>query len=244
MSRPLSVTFFPDEPCQQPHYQPSTVNTELVDFIGEKALLSGYDSVKDLAKAFGTKNHDKIIRNLQEFSRTGNMNINYMNQLCTLLAIDKTEIDGIRKRHRDRLYAEADLFMQNFDLLLRNEKVILEDEQYRNIVFHGLHIRSAWVGRYRPLTLGELFYHYRHGDWVTPDCCGSVYVISAGGSVLSGNNRYQGYCSRCKKVFHGSRPSFGEIMNPFLNNKPDFEYKPTDCTVKQLVTDLLSLEAK
>ena len=243
MSRPLSVTFYPDEPCQQPPNQPNTVNTELIEFIGDKALLAGYNTVKDLAKAFGTKNHDKVLRNLQEFNRTASLNPSYMKELYAILNIDQAEVDAISKRHRDRLYAEFDMFLQNFDLLLRNEKIIIEDERYRNIVFYGLRISSAWVGRCRPLTLGELFFHYRHGDWIMPDCCGAVYVISAGGSVLSGCNQYQGYCSSCKKTFCGSRPSFREIMHPFLDNKPDFDFKPTDYTVRQLVADLLVLES-
>lgn len=241
MSR-QSITFFTDEPCQQPTNLPSTVNTELLDYIGKKALDAGFANIKELAKAFGTQNHDKIIRNLQEFGQTSRLNPNYMSQLIKLLKLDTTEIDAIHKRHRDKLNAEANLFIANFELLFRHGKDILENETYRNITFYGLFISSAWISRQRPLTIGELFYHYKHGDWIMPDCCGSVYVISGGGSPLSGTNKYNGYCSKCKKIFFGSRPSFSEILRPFLKNEPDFSYVPTNYTVKQLINDLLKVE--
>ena len=237
MSR-LSVTFFVDEPCQQPTNLPSTVNSELISYISQKALDAGLANVKELAKAFGSKNHDKIIRNLQEFGQTSRLNPNYMKQLEKLLKLDISEIDAIHKRHRDSLNAESDLFIANFELLFKHNKDILDNETYRNITFHGLFISSAWVGRQRPLTLGELYFHYKHGDWIMPDCCGSVYIISAGGSPLSGTNKYQGYCKTCKKVVYGSRPSFGEILKPYLTDQPDFPYVRTDYTIRQLVEEL------
>lgn len=235
----LSVTFFTDEPSQQPVNLPSTVNQELISYTIERAIIKGYGTVKDLAKAFGTKNHDKVIRNLKEFCLTSQLNPNYFNQLVKILDIDKADIEAIRKRHHDKLYAEEKLFIANFDLLFRQNKDILNNEHYRNIIFHGLNISSAWVGRQRPLTLGELFYHYSRGDWIMPDCCGLVYVLSGGGSPLSGSNKYKGYCSKCGEVYYGSRPSFSEIFRPYIQDVPDFDYVPTDYTVKQLVEDLL-----
>ncbi len=242
MSR-QSITFFTDEPGPKPTNLPSTVNTELISYISQKALDAGFTNVKELAKAFDTKNHDKIRRNLQEFGQTSSLNTSYMKQLEKLLKLDAIEIDAIKKRHHDKLYAESDLFIDNFELLFRHGKEILENETYRNISFFGLFISSAWVSRQRPLTLGELFYHYKHSDWIMPDCCGSVYVISGAGSPLSGSNKYKGYCRKCKKLFSGSRPSFKEILRPFLKNEPVFAYVPTDYTIKELVDDLLKLES-
>lgn len=240
----LSFTFFTDEPGQQPTSLPSTVNKELIAYITNKALSKGYGTIKDLAKAFGTKNHDKVIRNLKEFCQTSQLNPNYFNQLINILSLDKAEIDAIHKQHHDKLNAEMDLYIKHFDFIFKHGNVILRNEKYRNITFHGLYLSCAWIGRRRPLTLGELFYHYKHGEWIMPDCCGSVYVISGGGSALSGRNNYQGFCSKCKQVYYGSRPSFGEILRPFIKNEPDFEYEPTDYTVRQLVDDLLILESK
>ncbi len=242
MSR-LSVTFFADEPCEQPANMPSTVNTELIEYIWRKSQEAGFLGIAALAKTFAGKNNNKIIRNLKIFNQTSRLNKNYMIYLHKLLNLDKAEIDAINKRHRDRLYAEEDLLISNFELLLLKSNLILESERYRNITFHGLFISSAWVGRRRPLTLGELFFHYKRGDWIMPDCCGSVYVLSGGGSPLSGSNSYQGYCRTCKKIFFGSRPSFSELLGPFLKDEPDFEYIPTDCTVRHLVADLVAKEA-
>lgn len=240
MSR-LSVTFFADEPCQQPTNLPDTVNVDLITFIGRKSTDAGFKDVLSLSKAFGTTNNEKIVRNLQAFGQTGQLNPQYMSKLVELLNINISDIEAIRRQHNERLYLEEKLFIQYFDLLFSHQDLIIKQENYRNITFHGLGINSAWVGRRRPCTLGELYQHWQNKRLIAPDCCGTTYIFSAGGSALSGSHTYRAICSICKKVVSGQRPTFSEILNPYLQFESDFAYVPTDYTVKQLVADLLEL---
>jgi hypothetical protein len=238
----LSVTFFVDDSCTQPEKLRASVNTELIDFVWQKCREAGYEDldalVKAWAQAFGFKNTDKLRRNLREFGLTAELNHNYLAQMLRLLSIDKAELEALRTRHWDKLYEEEKLFIANFELLLRNADTILQDSRYRNIVFRGLYLATLWVGRNRPLTLGELYYHYNKSEWIFPACCGSVYLYRGSGSPLSGSNRYEGFCLVCKKIFRGSRESSCEIIEPFLKNPPDFPYQATEFSIKQLLADL------
>lgn len=232
------LTFFVDDPCGNAPNAVNVVNTELIQYISNACVAAGYSSLIDVAKAFGTKNPDKIVRNLRIFWETGKLNSLYMNHLHTLLHIDRVTTDEIRKRHNERLFADRRIFIDNFELLFQNTDVILANPVYRNIQFYGLAIQSAWVSRNRPLTLGELFFHYRRNEWITRDCCGPVYIFSASGSALSGCHRYHGCCTGCKKEVQGSCSTFSEILNPFFQSPPDFDYEPAEYSVSTLIESL------
>ncbi len=237
MSR-LFVRFAADLPCEQPCNLPNPVNVELIDFIERKCVDAGYNDVSSLAKAFRSANPTKLIRNLQEFGKTSNLQPEYLEKLIKIINLDASEIDDIQRRHRDKLYEEKNRFLHNFDLMLDNTDVILADPRYRNIIFYGLYISTAWVGRNRPVTIGELLFHYRNGDFILPECCGSAYLISGGCSVLSGCNNYEGFCRTCKKRVYGSSEFFSaKVSGPYFKNPPPFPYEPTDYTVRQLVED-------
>lgn len=154
--------------------------------------------------------------------------------------VDKPKTTWNEEFHQDNGEGEEKLFIQHFELLLSNSSIILGNPRYRNIIFPGLFISSAWVSRQRPLTLDELYYHWKAGEFITHDCCGSVYVYSAGGSVLSGSHRYNGYCRSCGKVYFGQRSAFSKLWQPYFHNPPDFLNEPLDCTIEELVADLLT----
>lgn len=232
------LRFVTDASCYPNTDIEDSVCRELIEYINQKSLDAGFKTVSDLARAFGTKNPDKVLRNLREFGKTAELNAQYMKQLQGILQIEPSRIDEIRSRHQAALFADKELFLKHFELLLGNSGMILENLQYRNIRFFGLSIESAWVGRSRPLTLGELFFRYNRKEWIAPKCCGSVYIYRASGSALSGCHTYHGYCPGCKTEFKGSHPTFSEILHPFLTSLPDFDYIPTAVTIRELIPKL------
>ena len=234
-----SVTFFTDEVGPSPANQTDRINKRLIEFIQKKSTDNGYDSVKALAKAFGYKNPDKVMRQLETFYETGELNPEYMKKLLEILHIDPEDIKRIKKEHQDRLYAPLNLFIHQFEALYAQRKKILNSPRYRNIVIPGIEITSAWVSRHRPLTLGELYFHWDHKEFIERACCGKVFVFRVSGSALSGANDFSGYCPACKKVYEGSLDSFHDLFHAYINHVPDFPYEYSDCTMQELVESLL-----
>lgn len=234
-------TFFTDEIIPNQKNLSKSVNSELVQYVLKKCCEAGYDNILVLADALGASTKHKTIRAFEHFVKTGQLPQYYLHQLTNLIQIDESEIKRLNEDHFEMLAAGEKCFVSNFELITRYSQLVMQDENYRNIAFYGLTISSAWIGRHRPLTLGELFFHYAQSDWIMPDCCGEVYVFNAGGSPLSGTNTYRGYCRCCRKIYTGSRPSFGEIIGPYMNKEPDFPYIPSNCTIEQLVKDLQNI---
>lgn len=244
----LKIEFFTGEPCPTPN-QINLLDTKRIEYVWQQCREAGYADLKEVAKAvansLGTQQICKInkaLLHLNSFADTGDLKKIYMQQLTRLVGLDHQEMDRIHARHLAILNADSRLFIQNFDLLYRNSEKILADERYRNIIFYGLFFSSAYTSRERPLTLGELYLLWNKNEWITPDCCGQVYLYSAGGSPLSGSHSYFGYCCGCNKSYRGRRPTFMEIMKPFMDHVPGFPFEPTDYTIGQLIDDLKAME--
>lgn len=214
-------------------------NTELISYDRGKMLQAGYTDLTSLAKAFGTRNTAKVLNALTDFFTNGRLIDPYMRILSSLLRMDINTIKNMQDSHEKKIFAELDLFLSNFNLILRNSEFILDKPVYRNILVPGIYLSSAWVQRHRPLSLGELLHHWKQGKLVTPHSCGkTAHIYAAGGSVLSGSNRYHAYCPACGQRCSGSLPSFSSIWGPCFTNPPPYAYEAVDSSIKELLEEL------
>lgn len=225
------------------------INWMLIDFINEKKKTANLTN-KELSKLFVTNNPNKLERALDDFDRTGYLNPNYLKWLGGILGFTPGDIRAIEKKYsslkdeyRSVLYKDRSVFIENFPLLLKYSDLVTGVQEYSNITFNGLVIAGTFVSRRRPLTLGELFIHYRHGRLLDDrGCCGKVYLFFAVGSVLSGGYRSAGVCSRCNSLVYSSESSFRRILSDFLSFKTELEYCPSRIGITDLVEHLLLLE--
>ncbi|NLN60706.1 MAG: hypothetical protein GX147_08405 [Deltaproteobacteria bacterium] len=236
MSR-LSLKFYKDDWVARPSN--TTANENLIHYIANSARLSGYATVRDLARAFGFKNPNKVTNALQIFFSTSEIHDSYMKKLVEILDLDPQKIEEINSQHRDALFKDQRLFVQHFDALYAKADFIISHERFRNIIFFGMNFESLWVGRHRPLSLGELFFHWKENRLVTDSaCCGLLYIFQAAGSPLSGANSVTGYCDSCKQIISTKLPSFSAILHPLLNNPPPWPYAVVDDSMQDLVQEL------
>lgn len=80
-------------------------------------------------------------------------------------------------------------------------------------LFSGLSL--AYVGG-GPLSLGMLFYLWRTGQWLAecPECGSTALIYFAGGSPLSGMNRWVARCIFCGANVAGRAEKFHELWRP------------------------------
>ncbi|MEA2104240.1 MAG: hypothetical protein U9P79_06330, partial [Candidatus Cloacimonadota bacterium] len=73
------------------------------------------------------------------------------------------------------------------------------------------------------LPIGILLKLWEKGHFIhtCPDCGGTVYILSASGSILSGSHKFRAICPNCKKEVVGRKPSFSQLNFPSheLSNK-------------------------
>ena len=96
---------------------------------------------------------------------------------------------------------ERILFFDNYELIWGNRERIINDETLSEtrLYFSGLSL--AYVSSGGPITLGMLLTLWSNGQWSTrcPFCDGVVRIFGWGGSPLTGNNKYHGFCTSCKR---------------------------------------------
>ena len=92
---------------------------------------------------------------------------------------------------------------------------ILESPEIYKIypLFAGLSL--AYIGG-GPLSLGMLFRLWSEGLWAAPcpECGGKAFIYFAGGSPLSGMNRWTAHCMGCGANVTGSAQKFHELWRP------------------------------
>jgi hypothetical protein len=106
-------------------------------------------------------------------------------------------IDDANKRGEDR-HSDLVLLSSNFDLILMHSDKIRDRATWFFCEPQETSIVAAWVPGAR-LSLGVLLRLWESGNWlqVCPVCYGVLYVISAGGSVMSGVHTCRGICQEC-----------------------------------------------
>ena len=96
---------------------------------------------------------------------------------------------------------EQKLFIENYDFIWGNRERIINDVALSEtrLYFSGLSL--AYVNSEGSITLGMLLTLWSNGQWSTrcPFCDGVVRIFGWGGSPLTGNNKYHGFCTSCKR---------------------------------------------
>ncbi len=104
------------------------------------------------------------------------------------------------------------LLREHIPLLLENRGIISSTPEFYFCEIMGSALSLAYI-RGGSLTLGmlvDLWSEYQFIE-VCPDCGRTVYLVHAGGSPLSGINRWGGICLECQKDQHGCSKSFIDI---------------------------------
>jgi len=95
---------------------------------------------------------------------------------------------------------EQKLFIENYELIWENRERIINNEALSEtrLYFSGLSLAYVSGGS---LTLGMLLTLWNNGEWTAkcPFCGGAVRIFGWGGSPLTGNNKYHGFCTSCKR---------------------------------------------
>ena len=113
-----------------------------------------------------------------------------------------------RTRDRDYLFSRFGWFWD------RRAEIFNTPEIYGIYpLFSGLSL--AYVGG-GPLSLGMLFYLWRTSQWLAecPECGSTALIYFAGGSPLSGMNRWAAHCIFCGANVAGSAEKFHELWRP------------------------------
>lgn len=131
---------------------------------------------------------------------------------------------------------ELDLFISNFKLLYANKDLLCTNPDYANITIRGIAFSYAFATRGRPLTLGEILYHYSRNEWITEDENGKkLYIYSASGSPLSGRNSYAAFSDTDGKITYGHLSSTGITYRPIIEYEAPFPFVPSTWTLEQLL---------
>ncbi|QEN03322.1 hypothetical protein EW093_00905 [Thiospirochaeta perfilievii] len=122
------------------------------------------------------------------------------------------------------------ILIENLELFIDNLDLILSTPEYYQIPIEHSFAGAAYIrnlGRVN-LFLGDLLTLWTNDKWTTDcECCsGKIYVISVGGSPLSGRGSATGYCSSCSRVVLNIT-SFSNYYSSAVNtlpkmNKDDF----------------------
>lgn len=94
---------------------------------------------------------------------------------------------------------EIKVLCEHFEVILKNFKKILENEQYFFCQIGAAFLSMPWIGPDGPIPLGVLVLLWQKRKLIKkcPDCGGKVYVFGAGGSPLSGTHGWWGVCRIC-----------------------------------------------
>lgn len=118
---------------------------------------------------------------------------------------------------------------ENFEVILKNFKRIVENEQYFFCQIGAAYLSMPWVGPDGPIPLGALVLLWQKGKLIKecPDCGGNVYVFGASGSPLSGDHSWWGVCRRCagEKSRRGGN-GFHTIWMPIREMLVEYPNKP------------------
>jgi hypothetical protein len=124
---------------------------------------------------------------------------------------------------------EIKVVCENFEVILKNFKRIVENEQYFFCQIGAAYLSTAWIGPDGPIPLGALVLLWQKGKLIKecPDCGGNVYVFGAGGSPLSGTTSWWGVCRRCAGWKSQRRGiGFGTICVPIREMLVEYPNKP------------------
>lgn len=112
---------------------------------------------------------------------------------------------------------EASSFCDNLQLVLDHGNEILRTERYFYCYPDDAFLSLAYFGG-GPIPLGALILLWRAGEMldVCQACGGTVHIIGAGGSPLSGSHSWWGCCVRCGRKRRGQRESFSTLWPPVL----------------------------
>lgn len=121
---------------------------------------------------------------------------------------------------------------------MANYDEIISNPLYTNITNHFIYAGTSLIGRKRPLTLGELLYHYKNNEFLDTKCCGKVFIYSFAGSALTGSNQYHGFCPSCKKKIVDSRSSLFDLIQQWTHYKSDIPYIKSPYTISKLIEEL------
>lgn len=109
---------------------------------------------------------------------------------------------------RENVAREEELFCDNLQLLLEHWQDIVDNREYFFCPLSFAWCAPLFLSSGGPLSIGQLLLGWHDGILLEPcpDCGGTVLVTSYGGSILSGNNSWSGFCIECrsKKSRHGS----------------------------------------
>jgi hypothetical protein len=114
---------------------------------------------------------------------------------------------------------------------LNNQELELFEEHFHLIAQHKSLVYSRsdfFLTRFSQegLPLGALLEAWEQGELVfSCHCGGNCYVISGSGSLLSGMNKYTGYCKGCQSLQKNSAPSFGQIYKIQQEIKQRYDLK-------------------
>lgn len=121
------------------------------------------------------------------------------------------------ERNREEQHEDFTLFCDHFNLIKQNAKIIIADEKLFYCSFHLAMIGNYIMGvRYLPVGLLLLLWEDEMMVDSCQECCNKIYIIGAGGSPLSGTNRYWGYCPYCEKEVKGSYKPFHALWRPAI----------------------------
>jgi hypothetical protein len=105
-----------------------------------------------------------------------------------------------------RLEEQFQFFTSNLSLLLKHEQDILNCRDYFFTPLSFAWCSWPWVWGDGPLCLGYLLMGWKDGIFTEPCpvCQDNVFVLTFGGSPLSGSNSWSGFCMSCNRKVFGS----------------------------------------
>ena len=114
-----------------------------------------------------------------------------------------------------RLDEQFQFFTSNLSLLLKHEQDILNCRDYFFTPLSFSWCSWPWVWGDGPLCLGYLLLGWKDGIFTEPCpvCSEKIFVLSFGGSPLSGCNSWSGFCISCNRKIFGK----DSVHKPFLD---------------------------
>ena len=124
---------------------------------------------------------------------------------------------------------EIKVLCQHFEVILKNFKKILENEQYFFCQIGAAFLSIPFIRPDGPIPLGVLVLLWQKRKLIKkcPDCGGKVYVFGAGGSPFSGTHSWWGICRRCSiEKSQRSGSDFHVIFAPIMEMLKKYPNKP------------------
>ncbi len=129
-------------------------------------------------------------------------------------------------RHRDLA-----LLSSSLDLILMHSDKIRDQATWFFCEPQGAFIAASWVPGAQ-LSIGVLLRLWESGTWlqVCPVCYGVLYVISAGGSVMSGYHACRGICRECSPegglLYTEARNFLHDLYKPAMKLMAIYDNRP------------------